>query len=375
MNRVATMPGMRRLRLSPTLSGYTARLYTFWLASFLFGLTGVIFLVSTVDLLDRMASKEAPLGLVFHMVLLKLPYLVIEVMPFTVLLAGMTCFWRLARSHELVVTRSAGVSIWQFLLPVLAVAAFTGALTIGVLNPVASILLGRFDQLEAKYIRHQASTLSVSNNGLWLRQADPKGQSVIHAQRVTPNPMVLHGVVIYRFGPNDHFLQRLDAKRAKLGTGEWTLFDVRQSTPGELPHDDKQLVVPTELTVGRILESFAPPETISFWSLPGFISLLENAGFSAVKHRLQLHRLLATPVLFAAMVLLAAAFSLRPQRRGRVGIIILGGVMTGFLFYFLSNFVFALGLSAKIPVILSAWTPAGVCLMLGVATLLHLEDG
>ena len=375
MNRAAAIPGMRRLRMSPTLSAYTARLYAVWLANFLFGLTGVIFLISTVDLLDRMATKNAPLGLVFHMVLLKLPYLVIEVMPFTVLLAGLTCFWRLARSHELVVTRSAGVSIWQFLLPVLAVAAFAGVITIGVLNPVASVLLGRFEQLEARYIRNQASTLAVSDSGLWLRQADQAGQSVIHARRVTSDPMVLHGVIVYRFGAGDRFLQRLDADQARLGLGEWTLSNVRQSAPGELPRDYKQLALPTELTPAKILDSFAPPETISFWSLPGFIRLLEDAGFSAVRHRLQLHRLLATPVLFAAMVLLAATFSLRPQRRGRVGIIILGGVMTGFLIYFLSNFVFALGLSAKIPVIMSAWTPAGVSLMLGVAMLLHLEDG
>jgi lipopolysaccharide export system permease protein len=30
---------------------------------------------------------------------------------------------------------------------------------------------------------------------------------------------------------------------------------------------------------------------------------------------------------------------------------------------------------AKIPIVLAAWTPAGVTLMLGIATLLHLEDG
>ena len=81
------------------------------------------------------------------------------------------------------------------------------------------------------------------------------------------------------------------------------------------------------------------------------------------------------PVLFSAMILLAATFSLRPQRRGRVGLVILTGVMTGFLLYFLSNFVFALGLSAKIPVILAAWAPAGISMLLGIAMLLHLEDG
>jgi lipopolysaccharide export system permease protein len=45
------------------------------------------------------------------------------------------------------------------------------------------------------------------------------------------------------------------------------------------------------------------------------------------------------------------------------------------LLYFVSNFVFALGLSGKVPVVLAAWTPASVSLMFGVSLLLHLEDG
>ena len=375
MTQAVGLPSKRRLRLSPTLSGYIARQYLMWYLGFLFGLVGVIVLVSTVDRLDRLANKDAPLTVVYEMVFLKLPFLSQEVMPFTLLFAGLACFWRLTRSHELVVTRAAGISVWQILIPVLGVALLVGVLTVTVLNPVASVLLGRFEQLEAKYIHNQSSTLSVSRQGLWLRQADPDGQSVIHARRVTGTSMTLHDVIIFRFADRDRFVGRIDAARAVLRPGAWELFEAWESSPGTRTRFAERLEIPTELTREKILDSFAPPETISFWNLPGFIELLENAGFSATRHKLQLHRLLATPLLFAAIILLAVSFSLRPQRRGRVGLVIFGGALTGFLLYFVSNLVFALGLSGKIPVVLAAWTPAGITLMLGVATLLHLEDG
>ena len=102
---------------------------------------------------------------------------------------------------------------------------------------------------------------------------------------------------------------------------------------------------------------------------------MERAGFSSHRHRLQLNKLLSMPFLFIAMILIAATFSMRPQRRGHVALIILFGVMTGFLLHLLSNFVFALGLSSRLPAELAGWTPAGVSLMLGIASLLHLEDG
>jgi lipopolysaccharide export system permease protein len=50
-------------------------------------------------------------------------------------------------------------------------------------------------------------------------------------------------------------------------------------------------------------------------------------------------------------------------------------VLTGFILYLFTDIVFALGLSDSIPVTLAAWTPAGVATLLGLATLLHLEDG
>ena len=74
--------------------------------------------------------------------------------------------------------------------------------------------------------------------------------------------------------------------------------------------------IDTELTLDRIQESFASPETMSFWDLPEFIETLEAAGFSARKHRLHWHSILAGPLLLCAMVLIAATFSLRLTRRG-----------------------------------------------------------
>src|SRR3546814_20633743 len=83
------------------------------------------------------------------MALLKLPYLSHEVMPFTVLFAAMATFWRLTRSHELVVARAAGVSVWQFLLPVLGSSVVIAGLAVSGLNPLAAALPGHYERPEA----------------------------------------------------------------------------------------------------------------------------------------------------------------------------------------------------------------------------------
>jgi lipopolysaccharide export system permease protein len=99
------------------------------------------------------------------------------------------------------------------------------------------------------------------------------------------------------------------------------------------------------------------------------------AGFSGTRHRLHWHSLLALPLFLCAMVLLAATVALRLPRRGHTGALIAVGVAAAFVLYIFSDVVFALGLAGSLPAALAAWTPAGICALLGSALLLHLEDG
>ncbi len=121
----------------------------------------------------------------------------------------------------------------------------------------------------------------------------------------------------------------------------------------QIEHIDA-LSVPTNLTSRKIEESFAQPDTMSFWALPSFIALLENSGFSATKHRLYFDSLLAQPFLLCAMVLIAATFSLRMQRRGGTTAMLVGGIVSGFLLWFLKDVIGAMGSAAMVPVVLAA---------------------
>jgi len=376
MSAVANLPRAERRRLSGKIMRYLGKQYLLWFVA-LFGLlVAVVTLATIVEMLDRLANKQAAtLGLVVELALLRVPQLSQEVLPFAALGAGMGLFWRLTRTHELVVTRAAGVSIWQFLLPPLAVAVAIGILAFAVLNPIAATLVKRYVQLEAEVLRNQTSIITVSKTGLWLRQVEGDQVHVLHAEKVSGDGATLERVMVLRFDGQDHFVGRLDAERAVLGDGNWRLEQVWESAPGTTPKKLEQALIATEMTPERLNDNFAPPETVSFWQIPSYVEVLEAAGFPTERLKLQFHRLLAMPLLFSAMVIIAATFAMRPPRRGGVTFIIGLGVVVGFLLYFLSNFVFALGLSGKLPLILAAWTPTTVCLMLGVTVLLHLEDG
>jgi len=90
---------------------------------------------------------------------------------------------------------------------------------------------------------------------------------------------------------------------------------------------------------------------------------------------LQMHALIAEPLLLCGMVMIAAGFAMRHVRRGGTLLILAMGVGASFALYVFSDIVHALGLSARIPVELAAWAPAVVVLLIGLSMLVHLEDG
>ena len=310
------------------------------------------------------------------MALLRAPFLAQEVIPFAAMFGGLLTYYRLTRNHELVVIRSAGVSVWQFMLPALLVVVMVGVTKVTLLNPLSSLMLSKFEEMEGRYLTGRSSLLAVSSSGIWLRQTyGENGQAVIHAATIEPDDIELNDVIVFLLADDDRFVGRIDAKSARLNDGQWDLTDAWLTGPERPGEFAASRSLATDLTADKIQDSFASPETVSFWSLPRFIKILEETGFSALPHRLQLHTLLAEPVLLIAMVMIAASFSMRLSRRGGAPLLLGAGVLTAFLLFIVTNVVHAIGLGGGVPVALAAWTPAGVSLMAGIALLMHLEDG
>ncbi|HSU07024.1 MAG TPA: LPS export ABC transporter permease LptG [Acetobacteraceae bacterium] len=370
------------MTLALTLSFYIARQFTASVLAMLAGLSGLVSLFDFIELLRRSATHpEATFALVTEIEALRLPYIAMQVLPFAALLGGMLSFWRLTRSSELIVARAAGVSAWEFLAAAVCCALFLGFFATTAISPVSSIMFARAETLATTFLTAGGGPLDLVNGQLWLRQADhglaPRGVAIVHANEVALHGQMLtaNGVTVFRLSDSDQLLSRIEARRAQLAGGDWTLEQARAVRPDTLPEPPKTIILPTDLTVARVQESFASPDTLSVWELPDFIRLLNRSGFSSIRHRLHFQTLLALPLLSATMALVAAGFSMRPTRRGGVARMIGSGVAAGFALFMISKLAEEFGQSGAIPVILAAWVPAAAGMMLAVALLLHMEDG
>lgn len=362
--------------MSATLARYFGLRFLGTLAAVLFGVFAMIALVDYVEMMRRHADvPNASAALVAKASFYRVPQIAERILPFCVLIGAMSCYLGLSRRLELVVSRAAGISAWQFIAPALVIAFVVGALATAVYNPLAALLHERSKRLEAQISGRPAGGLQATVNGFWVRQRSDDGQSIINAANSREQGVLLSGITAFVFDLNGQFRERIEARSAALKPGHWLLEEARVFAPGAAPRDHENYKLTTNLTPEQVRETFSTPETVPFWQLPQFIELADRAGLTAAGYRLQYHKLLARPFMLAAMVLLAAAFSLRFFRFGGVQKFVLAGLLSGFLLYVLTKMIDDIGNAELINPVAAAWLPVLTGGTIGLVALLYQEDG
>src|ERR1700760_4101277 len=116
-------------------------------AKMILGVFATIFVLSYVidfvEMLRRAGDLPGVTPLfVAYLCFLRVPALTETVLPFAVLGGSIFAFLSLSRRLELVVARAAGMSVWQFLAPPLAIVLAIGVLSVAVVNPLAAGMKG-----------------------------------------------------------------------------------------------------------------------------------------------------------------------------------------------------------------------------------------
>jgi lipopolysaccharide export system permease protein len=263
------------MRFAFTLSLYIARQFTGAALAMLCALSLIVMLFDFIELLRRAADHtDISLGLIVGIAFLRLPFYMLQILPFAVLVGGIIAFWRLTRSSELIVARAAGISAWHFLSLSVAGGILIGLVASGGVSPLSSVMYARAEALDNIYLRHSGGPLAIANGQLWLRQADhgldAQGVALLHAYNVSLEGKVVSArdVSVFRLDSHDHRLSRVEASRASLSKGFWQLSNARTIQPDHLPVFVGSMKLPTDLTAhspfGRC------PGSSGYWTALGF---------------------------------------------------------------------------------------------------------
>jgi lipopolysaccharide export system permease protein len=330
----------------------------------------LIYLGDVIELMRRAGdTKGANIGILAKLSLYRVPAVTEQVFPFAVLFGSLAAFLNLNRRLELVIARASGVSVWQFASPALFIAMLLGFFIMFAYNPLAVSLKNKADEIESR-IFSRNSALGV---GVWLDQKTANGGAILRANSVVGSKLFV--VTTFISDKNGQFKERIEAPSAELKQGFWQFESARVLSANSEPKNFENYQLSTNLNVDELSSTIGASESVSFWALPRVISRLELAGLDATRYRLKYQTLLARPILLIAMILLAAAVSLRFFRFGGIARMVLSGVLAGFSLYVATKLAENLGSAGVISAIAAAWLPAIFGGLMATLVLFMQEDG
>jgi lipopolysaccharide export system permease protein len=242
-------------------------------------------------------------------------------------------------------------------------------------------MLSNYEEMEAKYITTTGSSVNIARTGLWLRQKMDDGRiTIIHADNIKMPEWLLSPVTAFFFEADSKMTHRIDSASAELNHGQWIFYNawvniVDDNNSKSQPTFYERLVLPTEITSSDIQRRFTSPRTVSFWRLPEYARIMQNTGFESNPLWSYFYGFLAEPFLNMALVFIAAAMALRAPRQQRGWWLVVGTLMIGFSVFFLGDFLSALGISERLPIVVAAFAPATITMLIGLTALLYLEEG
>ena len=361
--------------LSFTFTKYLSKNFTRWLCTVTLTLSVIVSLFNVVELLRRSQNKpDVGIKQVLIMTLYQLPELLNQLMPFIILFSTMLLLWQMNRRSELVVARSLGMSIWSILTPVwITIGAFS-ILNYAVFNPISAEFSSRFEQMEQDLLTKRSNLLTISKTGLWLKQEEEKSYSLVRVERIGASKKDLENVTVYSFDSKNAFINRIEARKAKIIPEGWFFKDAFLSEADKPSQSIGETLWKTDLTIHKLQESFVSPDSLPIWKLLAFSELMEEAGLSSIEHLQHFYKLLFMPLVFLTMAAIAGICAYHFNRRQGGLHFVATGIGVGFANFFLHKISHAMGLSLTLPLLVSVLMPITIGVFASIAWLLHLEE-
>lgn len=327
----------------------------------LLALIGLQIFISFINEMGDIGTGHYGLWQAIQITILSLPHNIYGFFPMAGLLGSLMGLGYLASNRELIVMRAAGMSLLQIIGAVLCAAIFLliFATFIGeVIGPQAENI--------AKVKKEFATTgvqTSATIHGLWLR----KHRDFIYIRDILPDRN-LRGIYRYHFADDNQLLSIGYAESGVYKSREWLLqnFNVTELhknsvTMQKIPNKTWHLKIDLKL----LSTSRIDPTAISLLKLYKLIRFRHANGLSVQQYAFTFWQRIIQPLATLIMIFLAIPFIFGPLRTVAMGLRILTGVIVGFAFYLLNQFVGPFSLVYQIPPFICAVFPSVMFLGIG----------
>jgi lipopolysaccharide export LptBFGC system permease protein LptF len=335
------------------LARYCFRGLRKWFLNVVFVCCGFVGILEFIDQIRRGNPSTFDLSyvLTLKIVLLKLPSVLLALLPSMLWIVSILFLWELKKNQEWLAMAAAGVSNVQILRLTLYFLGSLWCASALIWQPIAAVCNQLAAQISHNSTNQVPMGIVVNATGLWLQDHQSDGYYLIHAQRFDSSNHCLDCVTLDQFDTSGRYLASYESQRACIEQKQWRLINGFRWA-SEKTSQFQTLLLPSSLQSLAALDPVAPPEQVSLFQMPGLIRQLHHHGFPTTAYRYTLHVFGGLGISLLASMMLAFAWVSWMGHSARL----LGGsvVSITIVMHFLSELMQAIALAERLPSIVGA---------------------
>lgn len=355
-------------------------LHKYWLKEFIKFFLIIQLLILTlfvfIDYLSRMErflNSDISLVGALGYVLLKVPFMFVQLTPASILLATITVFGLMNRNNELLAIRSSGISIYYFLKPAILAGVALAMLMFFLGETIIPITMARSNYIKYNVIKKKQD-FSIARKDIWIKSDN----SLIHINFFNPAQQSVAGITITSLRKNFDLESRIDAKKGYFLNDEWVFEHIIEQTHARdsLDYDVKlydKKIIPLTFKPADLGEVLKKSDEMSYSELKDYVNKVEGEGYDATSYKVDLNGKIAFPFICIIMVLTGAATGIRSFAKDNIPLAIAIGIVIAFMYWIMYGFCLSLGYGTVLPPVVSAWAANLFFLCFGTLYLINTE--
>ncbi|MBF0303893.1 MAG: LPS export ABC transporter permease LptG [Desulfamplus sp.] len=324
--------------------------------------------------LDKFLKSGISLISALGYVLLKTPFMFVQLTPAGIILAVVTVFGLMNRNNELLAIRAGGISTYYMVMPAVITGISLGLLMFFLGETVVPLTMSKANHIKYSVIKKNRNVYAVREN-IWIKG----DSSIYHFRYFNPTDKTIAGITITFLDKNFKISKRVDADNGQfqenknLKTNEadttirqsknskWLLYRVLEQTFDKKiqdfiikEYDQKEIGL--ELNPDDLKAVVKKAEEMDFRELAAHIKKVENEGYDATTYKVDLFGKTAFPFICVIMSIIGAATGMRRFVKENLAFGITIGIIASFLYWIVYGFSTSLGYARMLPPFVSAWS-------------------
>lgn len=316
---------------------------------------GLYVIVEFFNKADNFMEAGLSIARLIRYLQLKLPHIVVQIMPVAILLAVLIALGLMNKNNEIIALKCAGVSVYYLLRSILVIAIFLSVFIFFLSEVVVPITISRANKIWLMEVKNLPA-VSSRQKDIWLKGH----RSIYFIQHFNPQNQSISGVILNFFDDKFRLIRRVDAHRGFYKQGKWIFYDGMEQV---LDTDSQtyqvqfhaQLTVDVDFLPEDLTRVFKRSEEMNIAELYRYIQEVEMEGYDARAFRVDFQARFAYPVLSIIVCIIGIGSAVKRKSREGPAVSIVFGAAVVFLYWVLHSFCLSLGYGGLLPPIVAAW--------------------